>query len=257
MVVGRITRGTTGTNRLRRADRWLAAHPLFRANPKPLVVDLGFGAAPHTTLELADRLLKVNPATRVVGIEIDNDRVLAALPSANEQVSFRRGGFEIPLGGKDPDIVRAFNVLRQYEEEELPEIWELLRSRLAPGGLLIDGTCDEIGRVATWVGVTETGPQTFTVSLRLAQLETPAIAAERLVKALIHRNVAGESIHRFLSELEKHWQHAAPLQVYSPVQRWLATVRSMRENGWSVLDGPTRWRLGEITVPWVEVAPLR
>jgi hypothetical protein len=91
----------------------------------------------------------------------------------------------------------------------------------------------------------------------LAELETPGIAAERLIKALIHRNVPGEPIHRFVNDLEKNWQHAAPLQVYSPVQRWLATVRAMRENGWSVLDGPARWRLGEITVPWGEVAPLQ
>ena len=43
--VGRITRGTTNTNRLRRVDRWIARHPVLRRTPDPLVVDLGYGAS--------------------------------------------------------------------------------------------------------------------------------------------------------------------------------------------------------------------
>ena len=47
-------------------------------------------------------------------------------------------------------------------------------ARLAPGGLLVDGTCDEIGRRAAWVAVTpEDGPVSLTLSLRLAGLERP------------------------------------------------------------------------------------
>ncbi len=53
---GRITRGTTGTNRLRRVDRWIAAQPVLRRATDPLVVDLGYGASATTTLELAERL---------------------------------------------------------------------------------------------------------------------------------------------------------------------------------------------------------
>jgi hypothetical protein len=257
MVVGRITRGTTGTNRLRRADRWLARHPRFRAATEPLVVDLGYGAVPHTTLELADRLGAVNPRVRVIGIEIDPDRVEAAQASATDRVSFHRGGFEVPLpDGQRADVIRAFNVLRQYDEHEVAGAWAQICSRLTPNGLLIDGTCDEIGRVATWVGLTPDGPETFTIALRLAGLESPSIAAERLVKALIHRNVNGEPIHRFLVELDRAWTVASPLQVYSPVQRWIATVRAMKESGWPVHGTATEWRLGEITIDWVAVAPM-
>ena len=50
---GRITRGTTGLNRLRRSDRWLTHDDLvterLRAAADPLIVDLGYGAAPWTT----------------------------------------------------------------------------------------------------------------------------------------------------------------------------------------------------------------
>ena len=256
MVVGRITRGTTGTNRLRRADRWLARHSRFRAMTAPLVVDLGYGALPHTTLELADRLSVVHPDVRVVGIEIDPERVATAQSSATDRVRFVRGGFEIPLpGNARADVIRAFNVLRQYDESEVADIWQRLCSRLAPGGIAIDGTCDEIGRIATWVALGTDGPETFTVALRLAELDTPRIAAERLVKALIHRNVDGENVHRFLSDLERYWLKAAPLSVYSPSQRWIQTVRDMKQSGWPVHGNAREWRLGEITVDWDAVAP--
>ena len=256
MAIGRITRGTTGTNRLRRADRWLARHPQFIAMVNPVVIDLGFGAAPNTTLELAQRLRATNAGTRVVGIEIDPARVTAAERFATEGVAFRHGGFEIPIEG-NADVVRAFNVLRQYDESEVEEIWATIIRRLNPNGLLIDGTCDEIGRVSTWVTLTPSGPQTLTVSLRLAGLDTPSIAAERLVKALIHRNVEGENIHRFFVDLDKLWATNVGLGAFSPVQRWIATVRAMRDRGWPVHDNQSRWRLGEITVAWDAIAPQR
>jgi hypothetical protein len=256
MPIGSITRGTTGTNRLRRIDRWIASLPAFRHALDPLVVDLGYGASATTPLELHQRLARVRPDVEVIGIEIDPERVRVANLSAKPGVSFRLGGFEVPLDdGRRPAVIRALNVLRQYSEEQVPEAWNLMTSRLAPDGVLIEGTCNEIGRVASWVDLTAAGPQTFTASLRLASLETPAIVAERLPKALIHRNVEGERIHSFLVDLERHWRYNAGLAVYSPVQRWVATVEAMRGEGWPVLHGRTRWRLGEITVPWAAVAP--
>ena len=120
----------------------------------PLVVDLGYGAMPHTTLELADRLGGIQPGLRVIGIEIDPERVASAQTSATERVSFIRGGFEIPLPeNHTADVIRAFNVLRQYDESEVTKIWERVQTRLSSGGIFLDGTCDEIGRVATWVSL--------------------------------------------------------------------------------------------------------
>lgn len=222
----------------------------------PLVVDLGYGAVPHTTLELADRLSAVHADLRVVGIEIDPERVAAAQASATERVSFVRGGFEVPLpGNRSADVIRAFNVLRQYDEHEVADIWDRVRSRLSPNGIFLDGTCDEIGRVSTWVTLGVDGPETLSIALRLAELDVPSIAAERLVKALIHRNIEGEPIHRFVTDLDRNWAVAAPLSVYSPSQRWIATVRAMKDAGWPVRGTTLEWRLGEITVDWDAVAP--
>ncbi|TFI05355.1 class I SAM-dependent methyltransferase, partial [Thiopseudomonas sp. 4R-3cl] len=52
---GHITRGTTAAQRMRRVDRWLTdVHgPLLRRTPRPLAVDLGFGAEPVTAVEMA------------------------------------------------------------------------------------------------------------------------------------------------------------------------------------------------------------
>jgi hypothetical protein len=251
---GRITRGTTGTNRLRRIDRWIATLPVLTRTADPLVVDLGYGASATTPLELHARLAKVRPDVEVVGIEIDADRVVLASLSARPGVSFVRGGFEVPTR-RPPAVIRALNVLRQYDEPEVLAAWQRMVGRLQPGGALVEGTCNEVGRVATWVHVTAEGPQSLTVSLRLRDLDAPSIVAERLPKVLIHRNVPGERVHAFLAALDRAWRVHAPLGTYGPSQRWIAVARTLRDEGWPVLGGPVRWRLGELGVAWDAVAP--
>lgn len=266
---GRITRGTTGVNRLRRIDRWIAYLPVLRRASDPLVVDLGYGASARTTLELADRLAAVRPDVEVVGVEIDPERVRIAAPSARPGVSFRVGGFETPTpGDRKPAVIRALNVLRQYREDEVPAAWATMLARLQPGhaadvlspqadaGILVEGTCNEVGRVASWVTLDASGPRLFTVSLRVDGLDEPSIVAERLPKALIHRNVPGERVHEFLRALDRAWATHAPLSVYGPTQRWIAVVETLGEQGWPVRGGRSRWRLGELTVDWDAVAPL-
>src|SRR5690606_7597240 len=258
---GRITRGTTGTNRLRRVDRLIVALPVLRATADPLVVDLGYGASAATSLELHTRLAAVRPDAEVLGIEIDPERVRVASLAARPGVSFRLGGFEVPTGERRPAVIRALNVLRQYEEGEVADAWARMRARLAPGGQLVEGTCSELGRVASWVTLDDAGPHTFTLSLRLTELEAPSIVAERLPKALIRHNGPGEPSPGLLVGLDRAWAAAAPLGVYGPTQRWRAAVDGVRGAGWPVLDtaplgGRGRWRLGELSLPWAAVAPL-
>ncbi len=253
-----MTRGTTGTNRLRRVDRWLARHPVLRRADDPLVVDLGFGASPTTVLELHRMLAQVRPEVEVVGVEIDPERVRVASASARPGVAFLRGGFEVPTpGGRRPAVIRALNVLRQYDETEVADAWDRMIARLQPDGLLIEGTCDELGRIASWIALDPTGPRTLTLSLRLRSLgsEAPSVVAERLPKALIHRNVAGEPVRDLLAALDDGWRRAAPLAVYGPSQRFVAAAAGLRDAGWPVRDGRGRWRLGELTVDWPAVAP--
>lgn len=268
--LGRPTRGTTGTNRLRRNDRWIAASRAFTAADDPLVVDLGYGASGVTAFELGARLRRVRADAEVLGLELDPARVALANAQLAEvqegrtsfpadlRVSFARGGFEVPLpDGRRPAVIRAMNVLRQYDESDVAGAWRTMAARLTTHGLLVEGTCDEIGRVASWIDVQPDGrPVRFTISLRLAGLERPSIVAERLPKALIHRNVPGERIHSLLVDLDREWERAAALAAFGPRQRFLAAAAAMRELGWPVVGGRSRWRLGEVTVPWDAVAPL-
>lgn len=273
--VGRITRGTTGVNRLRRVDRWIAAQPAARV-PGALVVDLGYGASATTSLELHERLSRQNPTVEVLGLEIDPARVALATAelavareagptrygraiAADARVSFALGGFEVPAP-RPPQVIRAMNVLRQYDEHEVAGHWTTMLARLAPGGLLVEGTSNEVGRVCSWVALDATGPRSLTIALKVDELgtdamEAPSVVAERLPKALIHRNVPGERVHALLTELDRAWAIEAPRGEFGAVQRWVATVGRMREAGWPVTGGAARWRLGELTLAWEAVAP--
>ncbi|MCY7413837.1 MAG: class I SAM-dependent methyltransferase [Salinibacterium sp.] len=256
MPIGQVTRGTTGANRLRRVDRWIAQLPALRHATDPLVVDLGYGASATTTLELHQQLACVRTDVEVLGLEIEPERVRVAAASARPGVSFALGGFEVPLpSGRRATVIRALNVLRQYEESEVVDAWQLMVSRLQPGGVLVEGTCNEVGRVASWVDATAAGPRALTVSLRLADVEKPLIVAERLPKVLIHRNVPGEAVHAYLAALDQQWLVHSPLGVYGPSQRWVAVASSMRMLGWPITGTKSRWRLGELTVGWEAVAP--
>ena len=257
--MGVPTRGTTHSNRLRRCDRWVTATqaPQWRSLPAPLVVDLGFGASPVTTVQLRDRLAAVCPNVRVLGLEIDPERVEAARGFEGPGLAFAVGGFEVPRSDPSdrPVLNRAFNVLRQYEESATQPAWDLLRSRLHARGIVVDGTCDEVGRLASWITLDAGGPRSLTISLRLAGLLTPGQVAERLPKALIHRNVPGERAHAFLAALDRSWARAAPQAAFGQRQRFVAAAGALREEGWPLLDSPARWRLGELTVAWDAVRP--
>lgn len=251
-ALGLPTRGTTNPNRLRRVDRHLVAvhGDLVRRAAHPLVVDLGYGATPITAVELHQRLSVVRPDVEVVGVEIDPERVAAAQPATRPGLRFVRGGFE--LAGLRPLVVRAFNVLRQYDEAAAAEAWATMVAGLGPGGVLLEGTCDELGRRAAWVTLTADGPQTFTLAAHLQSLSRPSDLAERLPKALIHHNVKGEPVHALLQALDAAWDRCAPLSPYGNRQRWVAACEALE---WEQ-TGLRRHRDGELTVPWETVAPL-
>jgi hypothetical protein len=258
--VGEITRGTTNPNRLRRVDRYLTQLPVIRNVENPIAVDLGYGKTPITAQELYLRLTKVNPGVRVLGIEIDPVRVSEAKAFETNNLVFSHGGFEIPIPNsfsdrKDVDIIRAFNVLRQYQESEVESAWSMMQSRLSKEGIIIEGTCDEIGRVASWITLDIEGPKLFTISLRLRGLEKPSKVAERLPKSLIHKNTEGNKIFDYLVDLDEAFAKAASFAVFGPSQRFIQTAKLMQQKGWAIQHQPKRWALGELTISYPLVSP--
>ena len=219
-----------------------------------MVVDLGYGRLPVTTLELAVRLHQVRADVRVIGLEIDPERVTAARPAATGAVEFQLGGFE--LAGLRPTLVRAFNVLRQYPEPAVADAWETMRSRLAPGGVIVDGTCDELGRRCCWVLLDRDGPVSLTLACDPRRIERPSDLAERLPKVLIHHNVPGQPVHTLLAAADRDWAAAAGHSVFGSRARWRAMLDGLRAAGVPVESQRRSLRDGVLTVPWTTVAPL-
>ncbi|AZG46111.1 methyltransferase domain-containing protein [Gordonia insulae] len=222
---------------------------VLTAVPRPLVVDLGYGARPDTTVEMATRLRVVAPGVDVVGLEIDPERVVAE----RDGVRFGLGGFE--LAGLAPQLVRAFNVLRQYDEAEVADAWARMQRALAPGGLIVEGTCDEIGRRCSWVLLDAGGPRSLTLCWAPEHTARPSELAERLPKSLIHRNVPGEPIHRLLQLADRSWDVAATHAAFGPRSRWRQALTLLRAQGVDVTIPRGRTVDNVLSVPWAAVAP--
>jgi len=218
-----------------------------------ITVDLGYGRLPVTTLELAGRLRTIRPDVRVIGLEIDPERVTAARESTDDRVEFALGGFE--LAGLRPVLVRAFNVLRQYPQEAVADAWHTMQSHLAPEGLIVDGTCDEVGRRCSWVLLDRDGPVSLTLACDPRAIDTPSDLAERLPKVLIHHNVPGQPIHALLAAADRAWAAAAGQSVFGPRARWRAMLATLSATGVPVEPQRRSVRDAVLTVPWAAVAP--
>lgn len=215
---------------------------------QPLAVDVGYGASWTTTCEWASRLRTIRPDLRMTGLEIDPLRVLPD----RDGVHFALGGFE--LAGLRPHLVRAFNVLRQYDVADVHTAWETMQSRLADGGRIIEGTCDELGRRCSWILLDAAGPRTLTLAWDPFDIDKPSDLAERLPKVLIHRNVPGDSVHTVLTTLDAAWHRAAPFAVYGPRVRWREALSILHRSGFPVAWPRRRIRDNVITIPWEIIA---
>jgi hypothetical protein len=211
--LGQPTRGKTAPNRLRKTDTFLAvAYAEFVRRMPGLYVDLGYGAFPLTSVETLHRLRRLNPKLRVLGVEIDPERVAAAWPFAQPGLEFRRGGFNLPLeSGERAGVIRAFNVLRQYDEAAVADALVSLTSALTPGGLLIEGTSDPTGRLMTF-NLFQKADGLRRISLVLCPTLradfSPRQLQAVLPKNFIHHARPGGPIDQFFSAWHASWQRA-------------------------------------------------
>ena len=245
---GRITRGKTAPNRLRRADLFLAAYDpaLINRDDDSLVVDLGYGAEPTTTLEMASRLRRLNPDLPVLGVEMDPVRVELALPFADDLTSFREGGFDLPLAaGETVRLVRAFNVLRQYDEAEALPALERLAEQVVPGGLLMDGTSDPTGRVWTASMLrcrTASGPrlEALVLGTNFRDDFDPEAFQTRLPKSFIHRCVPGDPVHGFVEDWKAAARDTRSSETWGPRAWFTAAAGALTARGYDIVR-PDVW----------------
>lgn len=145
----KITRGKTHQGRLSGLDEVLIflGHEALCLDPSPLIVDVGFGAQAVTTYELWASVRARYPSARVLGLEVDPERVALAREQfqSNEHpgLRFELGGFDSPIS--DACVVRAMNVLRQYSAAEVEPAHRAWGGWLRPGGVLIEGSADAQG----------------------------------------------------------------------------------------------------------------
>ncbi len=239
--MGNVTRGKTARNRLRQVDNFLLLYDpgLLKRRDEALFVDLGFGAEAVTTLEMAERFRRLNPELKVLGVEIEPERVAAALPFADECTFFRIGGFNLPLEpGESVRAIRAFNVLRQYDEIEVLPAWKQMACYVQPGGLLIEGTSNPSG--AIWAanllrresaGWYKEALVFFTnFHLGFDPLEFQTI----LPKNYIHRVIPGESIFDFFSAWKAAAAETSPMQNWGLRQWYVATAEALARRGYHI-----------------------
>jgi len=213
-LLGQKTRGKTAPNRLRKTDTFLGvAYPDFVRHMPGVYVDLGYGAYPITALETLHRLRRLNPSLRVLGVEIDPQRVAAALPFAEPGLDFRLGGFNLPLEiGETVSLIRAFNVLRQYDESEVAQALTTLAAPLTENGLILEGTSDPLGRLLTFNLYQKTGGALQRIAFVLAPSLRADFAPRQfqavLPKNFIHHAEPGGAIDRFFAAWHAAWQRA-------------------------------------------------
>jgi hypothetical protein len=213
------------------------AHALF--------VDLGYGAEATTTLESAERFRKLNPTLPVLGVEIDPFRVASAQSYAESLTAFRLGGFNLPLlPSETVRLIRAFNVLRQYEETDFAPAYERLGQYMLPGGLMIEGTSDPFGRIwaANVVRKMETGwnfeALVFSTNFRLGF--DPAQFQSVLPKNYIHHMMPGQVIYNFIKSWKQSTAETSHAKVWGERQWFIASAEALAGKGFSV-DLKKKW----------------
>ena len=199
------------------------------------MVDLGYGATPATAVELFERLSAVRPDVRVVGIEIEPERVRLAMPLERPGLSFQVGGFELPVPAGRSWCGRSTccGSTRKRTSRHLAAG----PGPAGPDGLFIDGTCDEIGRRVTWVALDAERPLTLSMSMRFGSLRCPRRWPSGCRRPSSTGTSRRERIHAFLQAMDQAWLEAAPLASFGNRQRWTAMCRSLLDAGWPVQDG--------------------
>ena len=249
---GIITRGKTADNRLRRVDNFILLYEpalLTRTDglySDSLFVDLGYGFDARTTLESAARFRRVNPNLKILGVEIDKERVDAALPFADDKTFFRLGGFNLPLlRGEHVRLIRAFNVLRQYEEKDFAPAYERLAEYVLPDGVMIEGTSTPFGGLwaANLVRSAEAGQWTFEALVFSTNFHSGFDVEEFqtiLPKNYIHRVVKGEPIFDFFEAWKRSAAETVHAKTFGLKQWFAASAEALAQKGFDV-DMHKKW----------------
>jgi hypothetical protein len=241
----RPTCARTRAGRLSRLDEDLCLEEAaLLARTDGCVVDLGFGATPVTTRELAAAL---PPHLRVIGVEADPRNVP---PNADEgRVSFRVGGFELDPELRPALVVRLMNVLRGYPPGEAAPARARVGAALAEGGVLIEGSCGPHGEVAVAGWWRRRGPdlvpEALLFSTTFANGFAPLVFRDRLPRDARGAVRDGTPLHRFFREWTAAYEEVRP-SVPDARGRFVAAAALLSGRRDDVPARPERWETGRL-----------
>ncbi|MFM8320583.1 MAG: methylase, partial [Chloroflexota bacterium] len=140
--------------------------------------------------------------------------------------------------GEQARLVRAFNVLRQYDEDQALPAWEQLSGYLLPGGLLVEGTSTPSG--ALWAanilrrGSTGLRQEALVFFTNFRQGFDPGDFQAILPKNYIHRVLPGEPIGEFFNAWKIAAAETSAVQAWGPRQWYRAAARRLAERGYRI-----------------------
>lgn len=240
-------RGRTRAGRLARVDAFLMAYAAdrLRRDDGPwagaVVVDVGLGDRPDTTVELA----RAVPWLRVIGVDHDPERVRAARALA-PGLDARIGGFDLPLAPEEPArLIRCFNVLREYRPEQVEPARRRLAASLLDGGLLAEGSTDATGSVAVALLARRRGEALEREGLMFATDFTRGFAP-RLFRDWLPRDMRRPlpgHLSEFLQEWTRAFEDARARGVRDPRALFVASARAVPSiDAARAADGMVVWR---------------
>ena len=182
-------------------------------------------------------------------------RVNAAEPHAQPGLSFRKGDFQLPLlKGERVRLLRALNVLRQYDEASATAAHRQLVAQIDEGGLVVEGTCDPPGRTLVVALLRRLNGEIHSEGLlfatSLVDPFNPRDFQAVLPKHLIHRMNDGEQIYQFFEAWDRATKITRGRASFGIRQHFVAaaeelaegiagvvTRRSWLRNGWLFWPG--------------------
>ena len=174
----------------------------------------------------------------------------------DDKTFFRLGGFNLPLKENEHVcLIRAFNVLRQYEEKDFAPAYERLAQYVLPGGLMIEGTSNPFGSI--WAA--NVVRRTLESRSLLLDFRQQAVGVQSLwkfealvfstnfrmgfdveefqtilPKNLIHHVIKGEPIYDFFEAWKRSAKETAPMKTYGAKQWFVASAEALARKGYKV-----------------------
>lgn len=259
--------GIMGMNWLCCNDWWIVVSDVLCWVFDFLVVDLGYGVSGVIVFELVVCLVWVCYDVEVFGFEIDLMWVVMVVVQFVEVcvgciffvvdllVLFVCGGFEVLfLDGWRVVVICVMNVLWQYDEQDVFDVWVWMMVCFVVDGFLFEGMCDEIGCVVSWIDIDVwVQLQWFMIFFCLVELEWFSIVVECFLKVFIYCNVLGEWIYVLFVDFDCEWDCVLLLLIFGVMQCFFVVVGVLCDQGWLVMGGWMCWCLGEFMLFWVVV----